>query len=290
MMTHLSKAITLGLAAFAVAACGSTSSDDACRETPAPEPPEGCSETRLWIRTTQSSECVVAFAGCVPESTDTRVWMQFASVVECQAITCKPGDVRAAGDGCNTCSCRSSSATNLGRGYWTCTNDACGAAVPTGEACGFFEGSCNAGEYCAFSPAEACSSLDAPSICITQPSECTSEDVPVCGCNGTTYTNRCEAARAGTGIRDMGPCPRTGDPIACGGRAGDTCSADEFCAYAVGDRCGESDVEATCKPRPAECIGVDAPVCGCDGQTYANACEAAKAGTGMLSEGACCSK
>jgi hypothetical protein len=57
-----------------------------------------------------------------------------------------------------------------------------------------------------------------------------------------------------------------------------------------GGLCGAADAEANCLPRPAECIATDAPVCGCDGKTYANACEAAKAGAGVLSEGACCNK
>jgi hypothetical protein len=214
--------------------------------------------------------------------------MQFNSLVECQAITCKAGDTRPAGDGCNTCTCAAASAPNLERGYWTCTNVACGTAVPTGKACGYWQGPCNSDEYCAFSPADDCSATDASSICVSRPSTCTSEESRVCGCDGKTYTNRCEAARAGSGIREMTPCARGGDPVACGARAGATCTADEYCAYVAGDRCGAADAEATCQPRPAECVAMDAPVCGCDGKAYANACQAARAGTGVMNEGACC--
>lgn len=296
-MSRFPGAIGLGLASFVIAACGGSPSLDErshdgplCLEPEPAEAPEGCGATRVWVRMPQSSECVSAFFGCIPEARDGGLWMQFNSLVECQAITCRAGDTRPAGDGCNTCSCATEAASNLERGYWRCTNAACGSAVPTGKACGYWEGVCNSGEFCAFSPADACSSTDAPSICITQPTVCTSEDAPVCGCNATTYPNRCGAARAGTGIRAMGACTRPGGPVACGARAGATCTDDEYCAYVTGDLCGAADAEATCRPRPAACIAMDAPVCGCDGKTYGNACEAAKAGTGTSSEGACCSK
>jgi hypothetical protein len=294
---HPAKVFAVGLASWFLVACNGSSEpgdpsgtggDASCAEPYPAEPPEGCDATQVWVRQPQSSECIAAFGGCLPPTTGDEFWMQFGSLVECQSITCKAGDTLPAGDGCNTCSCGAASAPNLERGYWTCTNEPCGSSVPTGEACGYWEGPCNAGEYCAFSPAEACSSTDAPSICITQPSECTSEDAPVCGCNGTTYRNRCEAARAGTGILDMGPCSGGGDPVACGARAGATCTDTEYCAYVTGELCGAADAEATCRPRPAECIPVEAPVCGCDGKTYANACEAAKAGSGVSGEGACC--
>ena len=288
-MFRPAASLLAGLAPFFIVACnGSSSPDESCSGA-ATEPPKGCGAP-VWLREPESSECVEAFDGCLPPTTDDEIWMQFNSLVECQSITCKYGDTRPAGDGCNTCSCSASSATNLERGYWLCSNEPCGSAVPTGEECGYWQGPCNAGEYCAFSPVEACSSSDAPSICVTQPSECTSEEATVCGCNVTTYRNRCEAARAGVGILDMGPCPRTGGPIACGARAGATCTATEYCAYVVGQHCGEADAEATCKPRPAECVASDAPVCGCDGETYANACEAARAGPGVRNEGACCSE
>lgn len=73
----------------------------------------------------------------------------------------------------------------------------------------------------------------------------------------------------------------------CGGFLGDTCSDDEYCAYEAGQYCGAADASATCQPRPEACITLYDPVCGCDGNTYGNACVAAVAGTGVLSEGAC---
>ena len=71
----------------------------------------------------------------------------------------------------------------------------------------------------------------------------------------------------------------------CGGWTPNTCSADEYCAYV--QECGQVDGSAICVPRPSSCAAHDLPVCGCDGNDYANLCEAAKAGTGVLKRGGC---
>lgn len=73
----------------------------------------------------------------------------------------------------------------------------------------------------------------------------------------------------------------------CGARAGDTCKADEYCAYEAGQYCGAADASATCKPRPEMCTRDYRPVCGCDNKTYGNPCSAAAAGQGVLSIGEC---
>ena len=95
---------------------------------------------------------------------------------------------------------------------------------------------------------------------------------------------------ASSGWDEGGLCCALGkDPIkrACGARAGDTCSATEFCAYQASQLCGAADAQSFCAPRPKQCIEIYAPVCGCDRKNYDNSCFANAAGTGIYKAGEC---
>ncbi|MBX3275803.1 MAG: hypothetical protein KF729_36435 [Sandaracinaceae bacterium] len=143
----------------------------------------------------------------------------------------------------------------------------------------------------------------------------------VCGCDGRTYSNDCEASLRGVSVAVFSACGTRGDGsphVGCGDDAdcpsGRTCcrllavcvqsDCPECCAipppgtffpcrddsqcesheFCDGVGCGTA---GGCRPRGGGCGGELRPVCGCDGATYSNECWAAQAGIRVAHADAC---
>ncbi len=73
---------------------------------------------------------------------------------------------------------------------------------------------------------------------------------------------------------------------ACGGAGKITCNSALFCRLPDG-QCTAPDAAGTCERAPGFCMRVSRPVCGCNGKTYLNECEARHAKVAVDYTGRC---
>jgi hypothetical protein len=129
------------------------------------------------------------------------------------------------------------------------------------------------------------------------PLGCGDDDTGTGGSAGTTATGGSAGAGGSSGAGGSGGSDSdAGDDAAppgepCGGFANVACSAPEtmYCDFPEKAACGAGDMSGTCMVRPDTCVAGGPSVCGCDGKSYTNACEAHRAGTDENPMGSCTS-
>jgi len=116
-------------------------------------------------------------------------------------------------------------------------------------------------------------------VCEKAPVDCDYNiDEPVCGCDASSYQNRCFANNYGINIKSAGLCPNLEKCT-----KNEDCPENTFCDHFY-DTC---EGDGICKEKALECQEYEYLICGCDGKTHKNMCHAQMSGTGIMHPGGC---
>ena len=175
---------------------------------------------------------------------------------------------------------------------------------------------CPDGEYCKLEPGKCLNASDThEGTCARIIDNCNwpVSYKPVCGCDGETYGNECEVDKTGTSVAYAGKCEDAtrlvdlskttclenqcldpdgicGDMVSC---FADPCEVQNECSYAEceANYCGGCNhicrINETKNISNVVCIALYDPVCGEDGVTYSNDCEAGKVNATIAYKGEC---
>jgi tRNA A-37 threonylcarbamoyl transferase component Bud32 len=136
---------------------------------------------------------------------------------------------------------------------------------------------------CRYAEGNFCGASGRTGTCVWPADGCDAKSTEVCGCDGVTYVNQCEANRQGSSTGYRGSC------VACAGES--TCADVTAGGARTPTFCREGNAasagKAVCWPRPSSCDAAGTPVCAWDGRTYPSECEARRAGSDVQHPGPC---
>ncbi len=205
---------------------------------------------------------------------------------------CKPVITTCQGaTGSPVCDCKGktwSNACEAQKNAQTIASD--GACVVSGpQPCGGNTGGvCPLGQMC---DPTSCTS-GTTGVCVPDPTggPCPDGGKPECGCNEKTYPNTCYRLLATMAKKSDGACPPNAGAEICkigpAGKQIGTCPAGTWCQVHDTNPIPCTG-EGECVPVPPVCDNSVAPVCGCDFQSYGNACKAGLAKANIKDKGAC---
>jgi hypothetical protein len=165
---------------------------------------------------------------------------------------------------------------------------AVGGSIPVLEKCG--ANKCDVGEYCCNASCGICAPEGG--VCTMQACEPSAKACQTTDCgpamglvtklcpDGTTAGPLCQRGADGKCAWAITECPEIKPGDACAG-----CLDGQYCQVS---NCGRNSEKGVCTPVKADCsTGSDEYVCGCDGQTYVNACKANAVLTAVDYQGRC---